>query len=82
MLSEAPKVPSPSHPARTGEPLPVMELEATRGLRGIKEAAVKLPVNATTVKGGCAGKEVRKPCSHCDCASFCDARVFVCWAAC
>lgn len=30
-----------------------------RGLAGIKEASVRLPVNATTAKGGCAGKEVR-----------------------
>lgn len=42
-----------------GEPLPTLELGAVRGLAGIKEASVRLPVNATTAKGGCAGKEVR-----------------------
>lgn len=43
----------------TGEPLPVLELGAVRGVKGIKEATVKLPVNATTVKAGTAGKEIR-----------------------
>ncbi|KAL4447934.1 hypothetical protein ABPG75_005153 [Micractinium tetrahymenae] len=43
----------------TGEPLPGLELGAVRGTKGIKEAAVKLPVNPTTVKAGTAGKEIR-----------------------
>ena len=54
----APTGPKPD-PTRAGEPLPTLELGAVRGLAGIKEAAVRLPVNAATVKGGCAGKEVR-----------------------
>lgn len=49
-------IPLPTWPA--GEPLPSLELGAVRGVRGIKEAAVQLPVNATTVKAGTAGKEV------------------------
>lgn len=42
-----------------GEPLPQLELAATRGMKGIKEATVKLPENEATTKSGIAGKEVK-----------------------
>ena len=60
-----PPTPTPTPPTHThttphaGEQLPQLELGAVRGMGGIKEARVKLPVNSTTVESGCAGKEVR-----------------------
>lgn len=41
-----------------------------RGVKGIKEATVKLPVNATTVKAGTAGKEVGADSAWCSAASL------------
>ncbi len=51
-----------------GEPLPVLELGAVRGVKGIKEATVKLPVNPTTLKAGTAGKEVGAAPARCSAA--------------
>ncbi|EFN56510.1 hypothetical protein CHLNCDRAFT_34957 [Chlorella variabilis] len=42
-----------------GEPLPKLEVEAVRGVKGVKEATLTLPANDTTLKAGVAGKEIR-----------------------
>ena len=36
-------------PPRTGEPLPKLEVDAVRGLQGVKEATLVLPTNPTTL---------------------------------
>lgn len=47
-------------PLCAGEPLPKLEVEAVRGVKGVKEATLTLPANDTTLKAGVAGKEVRR----------------------
>jgi iron only hydrogenase large subunit-like protein len=49
-------LPPPPPGARAGEPLPRLEVEAVRGLQGIKQARLVLPGGAP---GGMAGRELR-----------------------